>query len=66
MKVIFTIIAAIVIMVFVVIGFAIGRIVSGKNRLRKGCGMTPKDRHTKHCNICGAEKICEENEDEDD
>lgn len=58
-----TIIAAIVIMTFVVIGFAIGRIITGKNRLRKGCGMTPKD--GKNCNICGASKKCDEDENDD-
>lgn len=53
-------------MVFVVLGFAIGRLLTGKNKLRKGCGMTPKDKHTKHCNLCGAEKICEDDDNDND
>ena len=53
-------------MVLVVIGFAIGRLITGKNKLHKRCGMRPKDNKTTHCDICGADKICEQdNEDED-
>ena len=58
---IITIIAAIVLMAFVVLGFAIGRLITGKNKLRKGCGMTPKD--DKNCNVCGASKCDEDDND---
>ena len=58
-----TIIAAVVVMVFVVIGFAIGRIITGKNKLTKGCGMTPKDGN--QCNVCGSSKKCEEDDKDD-
>ncbi|MCH9704142.1 MAG: hypothetical protein K0U13_05060 [Chlamydiae bacterium] len=59
-----TIIAAIVIMLFVVIGLAIGRIITGKNKLSKGCGWTPKD--GSNCKICGTSKKCDEDNDDCD
>ncbi|MFN0065787.1 MAG: hypothetical protein ACKVOH_06090 [Chlamydiales bacterium] len=63
---IFTIIAAIIIMGLVVLGFAIGKLLTGKNRLRKGCGMTPKDPqdNSTSCHICGSRNKCEEEDDD--
>ena len=60
-RILFTILAAIVLMGIVVACLAIGRLITGKNRLRKGCGMVPheKEGKTTSCSICGTEKICE-------
>ncbi len=59
-----TIIAAVILMVLVVLALGIGRLLSGKNRLKKGCGLTPKDKGS--CPTCGAKKSCEEKEENDD
>ncbi len=57
-----TIIAAIIIMGFVVVGLLIGYLITGKNRLKKGCGMTPKDKDGP-CPLCGTKKKCDDDVD---
>lgn len=59
-----TILAAFILMVLVVIALAIGWLLSGKNRLRKRCGWQPKDKNSSTCNICGAKKKCDEDDDD--
>ena len=59
-----TILVAIVIMAFVVLGFAVGRLITGKNKLRKGCGWTPKDKNSKGCDMCGRSEPCEKENDD--
>lgn len=59
-----TIIAAILLMGLVVVCLAIGWILTGKSRLRRGtCGGLPqKGKKTTPCSICGAEKVCDDTE----
>jgi len=64
MTLVMTIIAAVVLMALVVAGLAIGRLITGKNKLRKGCGMTPKGK--KSCDVCGASKKCDEDDNDRD
>ncbi len=60
-----TIIAAVILMGLVFLGFAIGWFITGKVKLHRGCGLRPKDdKKTSPCSICGADKICEEEENE--
>lgn len=46
-----------------VLFLSIGRLISGKNRLRKGCGMKPDEKGK--CRLCGTEKKCEKDEPDD-
>lgn len=48
-----TLIAAGVLSLLATLGLGIGRLLSGKNRLRKRCGMLPTD---ESCSSCGKRK----------
>ncbi len=63
-RMLFTVLAAIVLMGIVVACLAMGRLITGKNRLRKGCGMVPheKEGKTTTCSLCGTEKMCDKEE----
>lgn len=56
----FTIIAAVILMGLVIAGLAIGLILTGKSRLKRGCGLSPKkkkdDESDSSCPICGDRK----------
>lgn len=57
-----TILAAIILMGLVVAGLALGLIITGKSKLRKGCGLTPdtkKGKSSPTCPICGEKQSCE-------
>ena len=62
-----TLIAAIILMVFVVLALAIGKLITGKNRLHKKCGWTPKTKDTdQKCDFCGRSSSCSDDlKDED-
>lgn len=60
-----TIIAAFILMLLVAAALGIGWLLSGKDRLRKGCGWKPKDKDSKTCDICGAKKKCDSDDDND-
>ena len=53
-----TIIAASVLMGLAVLGLLIGYLITGKTKLRKGCGMQPKDKEGP-CPMCGTKKECD-------
>jgi len=55
---ILTIIAAIILMGLVIAGLAIGLILTGKQRLKRGCGMSPdkKKKGDSSCPMCGEKK----------
>lgn len=64
-----TIIAAVILMALVIIALAVGLLVTGKSRLRRGCGLVPsKDpkKTTTTCPICGEEKVCKKQGEEND
>jgi len=67
---ILTIILALFMMGIVIAGLAIGLILTGKSRLRKGCGLTPKKGKHKNtrdestCSLCGNKQECEKEDDE--
>ena len=63
-----TIILSLILMLLVIAGLAIGLILTGKSRLKRGCGLTPgrKRRDDSTCQICGKKEICEKEEEEDD
>jgi len=61
-----TIIAAIILMGFVVLGLGIGKLISGKNRLRRGCGLNPDKKNKDSCSICGKDEKCDKGEKEDE
>lgn len=65
-----TILAAVILMVLVCAGLAIGRILTGKSRLKRGCGLNPmadKEKTKSTCPLCNEKKICEkENGDDPD
>jgi len=54
----FTIIAAIILMGLVITGLAIGLILTGKSRLKRGCGLSPKKKKDDDtsCPLCGDKK----------
>lgn len=54
-----TILAAIVIMGLVVLALLSGFLITGKIRLKKRCGMTPKNGDDS-CPLCGSDKRCDE------
>lgn len=58
------IVSAFLLMLLVIACLAIGWIMTGKVRLRRGgCGMIPKEgKKNSPCSICGADKVCEEEE----
>ncbi len=61
----FTILAAIILMVLVVLALSIGWILTGKVRLRRGCGLRPVDgtkKDTSTCPMCGTKKVCTKEE----
>lgn len=63
-----TILAAVILMGFAVAGLAIGLIITGKSKLRKGCGLAPSDskgKQSPECPICGEKKSCEKENDND-
>jgi hypothetical protein len=53
-----TILAASLLMGLAVLGLLIGYLITGKTRLRKGCGMQPKDKDGP-CTLCGTKKKCD-------
>lgn len=65
---ILTIILSLILMGLVIIGLSIGLILTGKSRLKRGCGLTPgkskKDKNS--CPICGEEKSCNKNAEKQD
>lgn len=62
-----TIVAAVIVLILAAICLGIGWLISGKNRLRKGCGMRPKDpSDSSTCPLCGGGESCEEKRDDDD
>ena len=69
---ILTIVLAVLVMGLVVAGLAIGLILTGKQRLRRGCGLTPKKKGKEErenettCPMCGDSKACERTENEPD
>jgi len=67
---ILTIIAAIIVMGLVILGFAIGWLLTGKTKMRRGtCGFNPKEKQDgtcKPCSICGSKRVCNTGDDNDD
>lgn len=61
-----TIVLAILVMGLVVAGLGIGLLLTGRQRLRRGCGSIPKkkDKGDSSCPMCGDRKTCEEPDDE--
>lgn len=60
-----TIVAAVIVFILAAICLGIGFLISGKNRLRKRCGMRPKDdANSSTCPLCGGGEPCEEKKDE--
>jgi hypothetical protein len=59
-----TVIMAAVVIGLAVAGLSIGRILTGRSRLRRGCGYTPKRSRDKNeegsCSICGEKRECED------
>ncbi|MCC5832007.1 MAG: hypothetical protein JJU12_03070 [Chlamydiales bacterium] len=53
-----TIIAAIILMGLVIAALAIGLLLTGKSRLKRGCGLSPdrKKKGDSSCSICGDRK----------
>ncbi len=53
-----TIIAAVILMLLVISGLGIGLILTGKSRLKRGCGLTPKQKKKgdSGCPLCGDKK----------
>lgn len=53
-----TIIAAVILMGIVIAGLAIGLIITGTSKLKRGCGLTPKQKEEGggSCPICGDRK----------
>jgi len=64
-NVLFTILAATLLMGFALFLLAIGFLLSGK-KLRRGCGLTPKRQKEKKdnttCSLCGSHKPCDNDE----
>lgn len=56
-----TIIAALILMAFVIAALGIGLLLTGKSRLRKRCGYVPKSGEST-CQICGDKKVCKPEE----
>lgn len=59
---ILTIIFAILLMGLAVAGLGIGLILTGKSKLRRGCGYSPEKKKTT-CSLCGDQKRCDEQDD---
>jgi hypothetical protein len=58
-----TILAAVILMGFVVCGLGIGYLLTGQSHLKKRCGWTPKsDKPDQKCTLCGRGSPCDENE----
>ncbi|NGX61370.1 MAG: hypothetical protein K940chlam9_00855 [Chlamydiae bacterium] len=58
-----TILAAVILMGLVIAGLAIGLLLTGKNRLKRGCGKVPrkgKEEEPGSCPLCGEEEKCPE------
>lgn len=66
-NILFTILAATLLMGFALFLLAIGYFISGK-KLKRGCGLTPKRKKDKEsnssCSLCGSHKACEKEEEE--
>ncbi|MFZ0566322.1 MAG: hypothetical protein WAM28_09080 [Chlamydiales bacterium] len=62
---ILTILIAAILMGVVVAALGIGLILTGKSRLKKGCGMAPSKKKEGQCPLCGTEKKCEEEKQEE-
>jgi hypothetical protein len=65
-----TIILAAVVMAIVIAGLAIGLILTGKSRLRRGCGLAPKrgapgKEGETTCSICGDKRVCPPEEEDE-
>lgn len=58
MNLFYTILAAIILMGLVVAGLAIGLLLTGKARLKRGCGLSPeqKKKGDSSCSLCGEKK----------
>lgn len=61
-----TTIAAVILMGFVVFCLLIGYLITGKVKLKKRCGMLPKNDKTKEdgCGVCGRKTRCDEEDDD--
>lgn len=61
MTLLWTIIAAAIILGLVVVAFSIGRLLTGKSRLKKRCGFQIKkgDKNEESCHICGSKSPCD-------
>ncbi len=56
-----TVIAAVLLMGCVMVGLAVGFLLTGKNRLKRGCGYTPRKspKDSSSCSVCGKNEPCE-------
>ena len=61
-----TIIVAVILMGLVVAALAIGLLITGKSKLRRGCGLAPSNDKKKQCPLCGADKECKEEDNDND
>jgi hypothetical protein len=60
-----TLILAVIVMALVIAGLGIGLILTGKSRLRRGCGLIPgKKNGNDTCPMCGDKKVCDKQDDE--
>jgi hypothetical protein len=58
-----TIIAAVIVVALALCGLGIGYLLTGKNRLKKRCGWTPKsDNPDDQCTMCGRKSPCDESD----
>lgn len=65
MNLVLTILLAAVLMGLVVAVLSIGLIVTGKSRLRRGCGKIPRKGEptsSEECSLCGDKKACNQDE----
>ena len=64
-----TILIAFILMLLVTAALAAGLLLTGKSRLRKGCGMRPIKKEKKDdsssCPLCGSGEPCDEEKDDD-
>lgn len=63
-QLLWTIIFSIALMALVIAGLGIGLILTGKSRLKKGCGLSPKEKKKgdSSCPLCGEKETCPEND----
>ncbi len=53
-----TVVIGLVFLVLASLGLGIGRLISGRNRLVKGCGSPPEQ---ESCSLCGKRERCKSN-----